>query len=140
MSEAKYRGRPMTDPQLQQAMAEIRAILQQYRIAGAITLVSKTHAEFGYGFPDWSVIQPEVSPHGEQGMRIRSFEEYYDTPEDQKLALEQSLSCVYQIRDIAGYSHQVFTHLTAQIEAICEVQVRHEPLEGFELLPEEDGA
>lgn len=124
----------MSDPQLQQAMTEIRTILQQYRIAGAITLVSKTDAQFGYGLPDWSVIQPEVGPHGEQGMRIRSHEEYYDSPEDQKLALEQSLSCVYQIRDIAGYAHQVFSHLTEQIEDILGIEVHQEPLKGFELL------
>lgn len=67
----------MPDPRLGDAMRAIAKILRHYDIAGSLTLVSKTHSEFYYHFPTWSVVQPEKEPDGQQGIRIRSYEAYY---------------------------------------------------------------
>lgn len=126
----------MPDPRLKDAMRAINRILRTYDIAGAITLVSKTHAEFRYQFPTWSVVQPERDAQGEEGIRVRSFEAYYGSKQQQQLAMEQSLHCLYQIRDLAGQTFLVFESLTRQVEEQSGFNIEHHPYSGFE--PHED--
>lgn len=122
----------MPDPRLQKAMAEMKKLCHRYRIGAAITLVSQTHAEFAYLFPDWSVVQPETGPDGQQGIRIRSYEAYYGDKAQQQAAMEASLHCLYQIRDIAGQTFLQFENLTAQVEAQGDLEIEHHPFSGFE--------
>jgi hypothetical protein len=128
----------MPDPRLKEAMRAINRILRTYDIAGAITLVSKTHAEFRYQFPTWSVVQPERGPEGQEGLRIRSFEAYYGSKEQQKTAMEESLHCLYQIRDLAGQTFLVFENLTRQVEEQSGFDIEHHPYSGFEPHEEPD--
>lgn len=118
----------MPDPRLKDAMREIRKICQRYRIGAQITLVSKTHSEFGYFFPDWSVVQPEKGPGGEEGIRLRSYEAYYGDKEKQRVAMEESLHCLYSIRDLAGRAFVIFDDVIRQFEKVS----------GFEPHTEED--
>jgi len=127
----------MPDPRLKQAMAEIRALCRRYDIGGQITLVSKSHAEFGYFFPTWSVVQPEKGPEGQEGIRIRSFKEYYSSAQAQHDAMEESLHCLYQIRDIAGQTFMMFENLTAQVEEVSGLNIEHQPFHEFE--PHQEG-
>ena len=128
----------MPDPRLKDAMRAITRILRQYDIAGAVTLVSKTHAEFRYQWPTWSVVQPERGPDGQQGLRIRSYETWYGDKEAQKLAMEESLHCGYQIRDIAAQTFLMFDDLLQQIEETSGLDIEHRPFSGFEPHEEED--
>jgi len=50
----------MPDPRLKKAMAEIRALCRRYDIGGQITLVSQSHAEFGYFPPIGRVSEANV--------------------------------------------------------------------------------
>jgi hypothetical protein len=127
----------MPDPRLKDAMRRINKILREFDIAGAITLVSKSHSEFRYQFPTWSVVQPETGPQGEQGIRIRSYEAYYRSKDEQKAAMEESLHCLYQIRDIAGQTFLVFENLTSQVEEVSGLEIEHHPFHGFEPHQEE---
>jgi hypothetical protein len=113
-------------------MRAITRILRQYDIGGAVILVSKTHAEFRYQFPSWSIVQPETGPQGQQGMRMRSFEAWYGSKDEQKLAMEESLHCLYQIRDIAAQIFIAFEDLTDQVEESGQLVVEHRPCSGFE--------
>jgi hypothetical protein len=128
----------MPDPRLKDAMRKMVQIMQKYEIGGAITLVSKSHAEYKYEFPHWSVIQPETGPHGERGLRVRSFEAWYGDKEQQKLAMEQSLYCLYQIRDLAGQAFLLFENLCRQVEEKSGFDIEHHPYSGFE--PHEEGS
>ena len=128
----------MPDPRLKDAMRAINRILRSYDIAGAITLVSKTHSEFRYQFPTWSVVQPERGPNGEEGIRVRSYEAYYGDKAKQKQALEESLHCLYNIRDLAGQTFIVFENLTHQVEEVSGLDIEHRPLSGFEPHDEEE--
>jgi hypothetical protein len=121
----------MPDPHLRKAMAEIKKLLVKYRIGGAITLVSKTHAEYAYQFPYWSVIQPERGPNGEEGIRVRSFKTYYRSKQEQKQAMEESLHCLLQMRDIGGQTFMVMDELRKQLEASLG-PIDHQPFSGFE--------
>jgi hypothetical protein len=127
----------MPDPRLKDAMRAISRILRQYDIAGAITLASKTHAEFRYQFPTWSIVQPERGPQGEEGVRIRTFGTWYRSQEEQRAAAEASLHCLYQIRDIAGQTFLAFDALATQIEAATGWQIEHHPSAGCEPHEEE---
>lgn len=122
----------MADPHLKKAMGEIKKLLERFRIGGCITLVSRTHAEYRYQFPAWSVVQPASGPHGEAGIRVRSFEAWYGSAKEQKEALEASLHCLYQMRDIAGQTFMVMDELITQVEAQCGLEITHTPLSGFE--------
>lgn len=126
----------MPDPHLRRAMKEIRALLKRYRIGGHITLVSKTHAEFATEFPHWSVVQWETGPGGEAGVRVRSFRTYYRTKAEQQTAMEESLHCLFQIRDIAGQTFVTMDNLCAQVKAQVGFDIEHHPFTGFE--PNED--
>ena len=128
----------MPDPRLKKAMAEIRALCRRYDLGGQITLVSKSHAEFAYFFPTWSVVQPEKGPEGQEGIRVRSFKEYYPSAEAQQKAMEESLHCLYQIRDLAGQAFLAFESLTAEVEKRCGFTIEHTPFHGFEPHQEED--
>jgi hypothetical protein len=127
----------MPDPHLRKAMAEIQKLLRRYRIGGAITLVSKTHAEYAYQFPYWSVIQPERGPGGEEGIRIRSFKTYYRSKEEQREAMAASLHCLLQMRDIGGQTFVVMDDLRKQVEEHLGT-IEHVPFSGFESTHEGD--
>jgi hypothetical protein len=118
-------------------MRAITRILRQYDIGAAITLVSQTHAEFRYQFPTWSVVQPETGPAGQPGIRLRSFGSWYGSKDAQKAAIEASLHCLYQIRDLAAQTFVLFENLTAQVEKDSGFDIIHQPLSGFE---PDDGA
>ena len=120
----------MPDPRLTDAMAKISAICRQYDIAVAITVVSQTHAEFRYQFPTWSAVQPERGPDGGPGIRLRSYEVYYRYKNAHRQAMEASLHCLYQIRDIAAQTFIVFDALTSQLEASGTLDIDHHPDSG----------
>ena len=122
----------MPDPHLKKAMAEIKKLLERFRIGGCITLVSRTHAEFRYQFPVWSVVQPESGPHGEAGIFVRSFKAWYRSTAEQKQAMEASLHCLYQMRDSAGHTFMVMDHLIKQVEQQAGFEITHTAFSGFE--------
>jgi hypothetical protein len=122
----------MPDPRLKDAMRRISRILRDYDIGGQVTLVSKTHAEYRYQFPTWSVVQPETGPGGEPGIRLRSFETWYGDKDKQRRAAEESLHCLYQIRDLAGQTFMIFDNLCKQVEEKSGWHIEHHPYSGHE--------
>lgn len=115
----------MPDPKLKIAMEEIKDILLKHEIAGAITLVSKTHSEYLYHFPKWSCVSMS-----DRGLSAYSQKRFYPNAEAQKENVEQSLHIVFQIRDIAAQTFTWFDRFTQMIRE--KIDIEHRPLLGHE--------
>jgi hypothetical protein len=121
----------MPDPRLKDAMRRIRRILLEYDIGAAVTLVSKSHSEFGYHLPTWSVIQFEGNV-----VRIRSYEAEYGSKDQQAAAFADSLHCVLQMRDIGVKTFMEMDEIRKFLEG-HGFEIEHHPFSGFE--PHEEG-
>lgn len=119
------------DPALKKAMAEIKTILTKFDVGAAITLASKTHSEFNYHFPTWSVVQF----FGQSGVRIKCKEDDFGSAKAQQEALAVSCHVILQIRDIAAQTFLAMTHIEKQIAAFVDIE--HKPYQGFR--PHQEG-
>jgi hypothetical protein len=98
------------DPKLKEAMAEISAVLKKHDIAGAVTLVSKTHSEYKYHFPTWSAAQIT-----DEGIRFRTKSSDYADKQAADQALLDSLHVVLQIHDLNSQNIKVTDQLIKKI-------------------------
>lgn len=105
------------DPKLKKAMEEIKAILKNYDIGGAITLVSKTHSEYLYDLPTWSCVA-----FTDRGLSIYSQERHFKSKNEQKENQEVSFHVFYQIRDIAAQTFMIFEECTKAIKQNANVE------------------
>lgn len=120
--EAKY------DEKLKDAMAEIRGICKKYDIAGYISLVSTTHAEFGLEItPSWSAAYWEDKNEGKLRFRVKQKEV---GKEKAKQLIELTCHMIYQIRDLCAQGFQFAENMTKLIEQ--QVTVEHQAFSGFE--------
>jgi hypothetical protein len=63
--------RPIENPELQQALDEVKAIMQRYDLAGACMLVSADEAAYTYGLhASWSAWRPDAQTP--LGVRFRA--------------------------------------------------------------------
>jgi len=109
------------DPDLKEAMLKIQEIMDEYKIGGSITLASKTHAEFLYHFPKWSIVQL-VKP---SGVRIRSKRKDFDSKEEQHKINEESCHLVARVRDMSGQAFMIFENIFKQLDDHFDIE--HEP-------------
>ena len=80
-------------PMLKEARAEVQAVLDKHKIAGAVVLSSSTHAEFWLSLPEWSAVQ--LTEHEDQlALRIKSSSE-----RDGQAHLEASMHLLLSLRD-----------------------------------------
>jgi len=113
------------DPDLKEAMLKIQEIMDEYEIGGSIALASKTHAEFLYHFPKWSIVQL-VKP---SGVRIRSKREDFSSKEAQHKANEETCHLVARTRDSSGKAFMVFEDIFKQLDK--QFDIEHEPFSKF---------
>lgn len=116
------------DSKLKEAMAEIRAICRKHDIASYITLVSKTHSEFGLEItPTWSAAYWEDKNEGKLRFRVKQAEV---GKEKAKESIELTCHMIYQIRDLCVQGFQFSENMTKLIEE--QVAVEHKSFSGFE--------
>lgn len=132
MAEKKPRAGIDYDPELKEAMARIKHILEDHQVGAAITLVSKSHSEFLYHLPKWSCIA-----WTDRGLSIYSQERFHRSKEDQKRNQEESFHIVYQIRDIAAQTFMLFEKITRWMEKDLPVDIEHHSFANF--TPHQDG-
>lgn len=113
------------DPDLKEAMLKIQEIMDEYKIGGSIALASKTHAEFLYYFPKWSIVQIEKG----SGVRIRSKREDFKSKEEQHQVNTESCHFVARIRDISGDAFMIFEDIFKQLDE--HFGIDHEPFSKF---------
>jgi hypothetical protein len=118
-----------SDPRLKEAMARIKAILNEYDIAGTINLGSPTHTEFLYHFPTWSIAQL-VREGGKEGIRVRSKQHDYPSKEAQREAAEATVHVLLRFRDQAALTFSHMEHLE-QLLREHGWEIEHEPFSGF---------
>jgi hypothetical protein len=91
------------DPNLKDAMEEIKDLLKRYDIGGYVSLVSPTHSEFLLVIsPLWSCAHFETLPNGERQVRFRATEKQYGSKEARDKAIEVTTHLFMQIRDLGG--------------------------------------
>lgn len=112
------------DPKLKAAMEEIKQVIKKYEIGGAITIASKTHAEFLYELPAWSCVS-----FTDRGLSIYSQKSHFRSIDEQRENQEASFHVIYQIRDIAAQTFMLFEKCTKGIEQHANVE--HKPFHNF---------
>lgn len=85
------------DPKLQEAMTEIEAVLKKHDVAGAITLVSRSHSEHQILFPSWSAAQGDT-----KGIRFESKPPTLQGRWEENQTFDESMNMVLQIRDLSA--------------------------------------
>jgi hypothetical protein len=112
------------DPCLKEAMAKIKAIMDEYQIGGNVVLSSRDYAESLYHFPDWSVIQ--INKDG-TGVDIRSKPGDYENEDQRNKDTSDSVGIVVSIRDISAQTFQIFQGLVEELSKYVEID--HQPME-----------
>jgi len=114
------------DPDLKEAMEKIKAILDEYQIGGSITLASRSHSEFLYHFPEWSVAQFNKS---KDGIDFRSKAEDFESKEQQDQDTEASVHLLCAIRDISAQTFGNFDNVLQDLGK--HMDISHKPFSGF---------
>lgn len=117
----------MPDPNIQQAMDEIEAILRRHDLGGVAFLVSPSHSHYHYFLsPSWSCAY--FTQEGE--LRVKALIADFKTPAQQHKVVESTAHMVYQIRDLNALS---FTHMGKIIDLLEQhYEVTHTPYAGLE--------
>jgi len=79
-----------------ECMAEIVEVLKKYDMAGAVTIVTKTHVMSKYDFPAWTTLTIV-----DNGLRFRAKREDFPSREAQQKAIELSVHVLIEMRDMA---------------------------------------
>lgn len=116
------------DPVLKVAMEEIKAILDKYDIGANIILGSKTHSEYFYDFPTWSIVQFAEKGSLKQGLKIVSKRKDYKSLEEQHQISEYSTGLIARNRDMAAQTFSMFQDVFEQLENHFEIE--HKPFSG----------
>jgi hypothetical protein len=85
------------DPKLKEAMTEISDILKKHDIAGAITLVSRSHSEHQIHFPAWSAAQGDLT-----GISFDAKTPNYHKGFEANQKFEETLYMLLQIREVSA--------------------------------------
>lgn len=105
------------DPKLREAMFHIEEICKRYEIAGFINLHSRTHGEFKFIWPIWSVVQ-NVYNENSKGLHIK-----YKNGVDCKKNLEATVGCLLEMEKMAGISFIGLEELNSALKK--KIQIEH---------------
>ncbi len=122
------------NPQLLRIAAEIEAILDREKIAGAFQIASSTHAEFRIRLPEWSAIQFHHDPEHGPGFQIKSSSER-NGPEH----LSSSVHLLFSMRDMLFEQAKFFSLISAQVEVALEnagIEIDHTSLQEMAAQPD----
>jgi hypothetical protein len=108
------------DPKLTEAMAEISVILKKHDIAGAITLVSRTHNEHQIIFPTWSAAQGDT-----KGIYFESEQPTYPGDPENNQEFEESLNMILQIRDKSAKFWRMMQGLLGELKKYVDLKNSH---------------
>lgn len=108
----------MSDEKLKEAMAEIKMICRKHDIGACITLVSKTHSEYRYEMPKWSVAQ--LVSGG--GVHIRAKREDFPSDETKHAACELTAHLLCQIRDLNALSFLNMEQILKTLEPYWKIE------------------
>lgn len=100
--------------QLRQAKAEIKKIMDQYNLGGLVTLHDKSHTEFEFFLPTWSVAQFEEQPNGDMKLRIKHKKE--DDPEVLLATCHVLFDCAQVCDQMAKMMEQIRAMLKDSLE------------------------
>lgn len=102
-----------SDPKLLEAMEKIKAILNEYDIAAAVLLESKTHGEWlNHIATSWSVARMGRDERGEF-MHVKALAKDYPSKEAHKKALEDTIGM------LLGFKHGA-DRLSRNMDAVLE--------------------
>lgn len=117
----------MPDPNLKEAMIKIKAIMDEHKIGGNITIASRTNLEFLHHFPGWSVAQHDKE---NSAMRFRSKLKDFENEEHQHRDTEDTVAMIFGMRDLAGRSYLIYESMANDLRKVMHIE--HTPLSGFE--------
>ena len=100
------------DPDLKQAVIDIKQILKKYDISGAIGLCSKTHAEFYMEFPEWSCVKLEES--GKVAIDIKR--ENFESMDAAVKAVQNTTHVLLRNIDMSNYVIEAMEEILSHIE------------------------
>lgn len=105
------------DPKLQEAMAEIKAIMVKHNIAGRVILSSESHIEFMDHLQlDWTCIVDERDTAGKLiGVRIRSKLEEYPSKEAQKEIMENTIGLLVGTMETTRQRDEAYQYLLERL-------------------------
>lgn len=105
-------------------MDRVEKILRDEQVAGYVTLVSPTHSENRWYFPEWTVIT--ITP---EGIRFKAQRADFDSPEVQEKIVGDSVHVIFQLRDLAYIGLENMTRLEEMLSA--RIQIDHKPFHKF---------
>ncbi len=126
-----HNDRPIEDPRLAAALAEVLAVYRRYDLAGAVMLVSADEAAFGYPlYTTWNIVieDPTVEP---LGIRFRVKESEQGKARATALALGTG-HLLYQLRDF-GYQTSLWMGDLLRMLRRAGLVFHHRPFNGRSL-------
>lgn len=125
-----YNNRPIDDPRLAQALAEVAAVYRKYDLAGAAMLVNEEEAAYVYPlYTTWNaIIEDDDQPMGLR-LRVKTAEQGADRAQ-QLAAGTAHLFC--QLKDFGAQTQLWMTdwlHILKQ----AGIVIRHTPFNGQQL-------
>ena len=105
--------------ELRQAKAEIKAIMDKYDLGGLVSLHNKTHTEFEFFLPKWSVIQFE-DVDGKRGVRIKHKKDECKKPE-----VLGSYHVLMDCQQVCAHIFQSIDWIREQVKDKIEIDTTH---------------
>lgn len=109
------------DPQLKAAMEEIRQVCERYDVGFTGMIVSPTHSEFSLHLPTWSVAQSHRSPDGREGIRFRSHQADFDSPDAKHHADDITIHMIDQWRNWHARQLEAMLSLLDMLNQTAEI-------------------
>ncbi len=122
--------RPIDDPRLAAALAEVLAVYRQYDLAGAVMLVSAQEAAFAYPlYTTWNIVVEDATLPLGLGFRVREAEQGKARAEALTLGTGHLL---YQLRDF-GYQTSLWMGDLLRMLRRAGLAFHHRPFNGRRL-------
>ena len=122
-----FNDRPVENPQLQEALDDVRLIMRAHSLAGAFMLISETEAAFAYQLhAPWSAIQPDAATPLGFRFRVNSAEM---GAAEAKRRMDGGMHTVCQLADFGAQTMDWMEQLKAMLRA-AGVDFTHTPYDG----------
>ena len=113
----------MPDPNIQEAITEINAILRERNLAGVILLASPTHTHFDFKLDaPWNAIRFELGPQGEAGIRVKLKTNDYATREEAKKVGELTLGTILGMLNVMEKTTGTLSQLAERLAREMKLQ------------------
>ena len=107
----------MPDPKLKTAMAEIKAVLTKYDIAGVVVLASESHMEYlNHVVASWSCATIEQSGRNVL-VRVRAKREDFPSKEAQRKCVSDTIGMIMGFADAQEHCREQMLLLASKIGA-----------------------